>query len=60
MSRKVYRLKSGVRLISCRSDYGRTAAIWPTGGGGAMNMPRDQVAAWLRTARRENYIEAIL
>jgi len=49
-----------VRLISCRSDYGRTAAIWPTWGGGAMNMPRDQVAAWLRTARRENYIEAIL
>lgn len=56
---KTYLLKSGVRLISSRSAYGKAAAVWLTWNDYPMNMPRDQIAAWLRTSRRENYIEAI-
>lgn len=59
-TRKGYHLKNGVRLISCRSAYGATAAVWLTWAGAPMIMPRDQIAAWLRTARRHQFVEATL
>ena len=56
---RTYWLQNGVGLLSSRQGAMKAAAVWLTWERAPMAMPRDQIAAWLRTARRTGYINKI-